>query len=360
MEGFWILSFGFCHLDFVIYFTGGDQMPPVYVRQQGAVVRRRGERLVVTRDKEALLDLPLIHLDQLVIFGNVQLTAQAVAMLLQAEVDVVFLSQYGKFRGRLMHTGSKFAQLRHAQLSDDKVTLAIARQVVAGKLTNQRGVLKSATRSGARGSVGPDRSVAGIGRMLARARTVRSLESLRGVEGKAGADYWPAYRILLANDFGFRGRKYFPPPDPVNALLSFGYSLLLKDVIAAVQLVGLDPYLGFFHVIHYGRPSLALDMMEEFRPVLVDRLVLEMVNDGSITSASFDRSPNPKRPVSLTDSTTDLLIQRYEQRLGQRVAHSDAGGKTSLRRVIELQVRRLARVVLSQAKEYRPFLNDKV
>ncbi len=107
-------------------------MPPVYVREQGAVIRKRGERLMVTRDKKQLLDLPLIHLDQVVLFGNVQLTAPAVAMLLQAEVDVVFFSQYGKFRGRLVHTGSKFARLRHAQLqkmSDEKVTLTIARQV---------------------------------------------------------------------------------------------------------------------------------------------------------------------------------------------------------------------------------------
>ncbi|MFQ5576722.1 MAG: CRISPR-associated endonuclease Cas1, partial [Anaerolineae bacterium] len=130
-------------------------MAPVYVREQGAVVRRRGERLVVTRHKKELLDSPLIHLDQLVLFGNVQLTTPAVAMLLQAEVDVVFLSLYGKFRGRLMHTGSKFARLRHAQLhkmSHEQTNLAIARQVVAGKLHNQRSLLQgSGTSAVARG-----------------------------------------------------------------------------------------------------------------------------------------------------------------------------------------------------------------
>ncbi len=240
-------------------------MPPVYVREQGAVVRRRGERLVVTRDKKQLLDLPLIHLDQLVLFGNVQLTAPAVAMLLRAEVDVVFFSQYGKFRGRLVHTGSKFARLRHAQLqklSDEEVTLTIARRVVAGKLRNQRSLLRMRARqTPASAQARVRRAVTGIGRMLERARTTRSLESLRGFEGKAGVDYWAAFRALLADDLGFRGRQYFPPPDPVNALLSFGYSLLLKDVTAAVQLVGLDPYLGFLHTIDYGRPSLALDMM---------------------------------------------------------------------------------------------------
>jgi CRISPR-associated protein Cas1 len=327
-------------------------MPPVYVREQGAVVHRRGERLVVTRDKEQLLDLPLIHLDQLVVFGNVQLTAPAIAMLLQAEVDVVFFSQHGKFRGRLVHTGSKFAKLRHAQLqkmSDEKITLTIACQVVTGKLNNQRAMLGTYAAQ-------VQQAIAGIGRMLDQARTARSLESLRGFEGKAGADYWAAFRKLLANDMGFRGRQYYPPPDPVNALLSFGYSLLLKDVTAAVQLVGLDPYLGFFHTIDYGRPSLALDMMEEFRPVLVDPLVLDMVNKGQVTAASFERTGNAQRPVRLADAVTDALIQRYEERLAERAGHADAGGQTSYRRIIELQVRRLARLMLGEAKVYQPFV----
>ena len=120
-------------------------MAPVYVKEQGAVVRRQGERLIVTRKKEQLLDLPLVHVDQVVVFGNVQVTSQAVAMLLQAEVDLVFLSRHGKFRGRLLHTGSKFAQLRHAQLqkmSNTADTLAIAQRVVIGKLHNQQALLQ--------------------------------------------------------------------------------------------------------------------------------------------------------------------------------------------------------------------------
>ena len=335
-------------------------MPPVYVREQGAIIRRRGERLIVVRDGKTLLDLPLIHLDQLVLFGNVQLTAPAVAMLLQAEVDVVFFSRYGKFRGRLVHTGSKFARLRHAQLqkmSDAQTSLDIARHVVAGKLHNQQALLRTwAVQAPASVQGQVQRAVAGIGRMLERALTTPSPDSLRGFEGKAGADYWAAFRALLAEDWGFRSRQYFPPPDPVNALLSFGYALLLKDVTAAVQLVGLDPYLGFLHTIDYGRPSLALDMMEEFRPVLVDPLVLEMVNGGEVTAAAFERTANPRRPIRLTDATTDALIQRYEARLEMRAVHPDAGGQTAYRRIIELQVRRLARLILGKAKRYRPFL----
>jgi CRISPR-associated protein Cas1 len=333
-------------------------MAPIYVREQGAVVRKQGERLIVTHDKKQLLELPLLHVDQLVLFGNVQLTSPAVAMLLQAEVDVVFLSHYGKFRGRLMHTGSKFAKLRHMQLhkmSNEAVTLAIARQVVAGKLSNQRMVLQKRMAE-AKSVLQLQRAVTGIGQMLEGARTTRSLESLRGYEGRAGADYWGAFQALLPNSFGFQGRKYFPPPDPINALLSFGYSLLLKDVTAAVQLVGLDPYLGFFHTIDYGRPSLSLDMMEEFRPVIVDWVVLDIVHAGQMSAADFEQTGNAKQPVRLKERIMEALIQKYEQRVNEKVNHADAGGQTSRRRVIELQVRRLARLVLGQGKTYQPFV----
>ncbi len=335
-------------------------MAPVYVREDGAVVRRRGQRLLVTRQKEQLLDLPLLHVDQLILMGHVQITSQAVAMLLQREVDVVFLSRGGKFLGRLLHTGSKFAKLRHAQLkqmSSDQVTLAIAKQVVMGKLYNQREFLRKYVNNG-NGSPEPQcqRAVDGIGRILERAGQSRNIDSLRGYEGSAGAQYWGAFKALLPNTFGFAGRKYFPPPDPVNAMLSFGYSLLLKDVTAAVQVVGLDPYLGFFHTIDYGRPSLALDMMEEFRPILVDWIVLEMVRQGEITAADFEMTGRPKQPVRLKEEMIEKLIKQYEQRSGEKVPHVLAGGQTSYRRVIELQTRRLARLVLGDVKNYEPFL----
>jgi CRISPR-associated protein Cas1 len=295
--------------------------------------------------------------DQVVLFGNVQLTSQAAAMLLAAEVDVVFLSQQGKFRGRLVHTGSKFAKLRHLQLqkmSETVMALAIARQVVVGKLHNQRALLQGRLAEAA-SVLQVQQASRGVGQMLEQAKTARSLDSLRGYEGKAGADYWGAFRLLLQVDLGFKGREYYPPPDPVNGLLSFGYSLLLKDVTAAVQLVGLDPYMGFFHTIDYGRPSLALDMMEEFRPVLVDPAVLDIVNQGQITAADFERTGNPQQPVRLTETVTNRLIQLYEKQLGASVGHSDAGGQTTHRRVIELQVRRVAKVVLGESKGYQPF-----
>jgi len=331
----------------------------VYVREQGAVVRKRGQRLVVTKDDRVLTDVPLLHVRQLAVLGNVQLTTQAIAALLQNEVDVVFFSRRFKYRGRLMGGGSKFARLRHAQLqamSDKKRSLAIARQVVAGKLTNQRVVLQRRLAGGRAASSREklQQGVQGIGAMRRAAARAKSLDSLRGYEGKAGAYYFAALRAMLHPSWGFKGRAYYPPPDPINAALSLGYSLLLKDTIAAVQLVGLDPYLGFFHAIEYARPSLALDVMEEFRPILIDTLILELVQRKRLTPAQFVRTGRSKRPVEMSDQGVQMLLRSYEERLADRVTHPVARERTTYRRCLELQVRQVGDIVLGKRKEYVP------
>lgn len=322
---------------------------------------RDGERIVVGYKGEQLQEMPVMHLDQLVLLGNVQLTTQAVALLLEKQVDVVFLSTYWKFRGRLVHTGSKHAQLRHAQLArmrQEATALPIAQAVVAGKIHNQRVLLQrqAGNLSGSRAQGRIRRSLEVMKRAEQAGASDLSLESLRGHEGSAGAAYFAAVGALLAPEWGFRGRNYHPPLDPFNALLSFGYTLLLKDVSAAVQLVGLDPYLGFFHVIHYGRPALCLDLMEEFRPALVDAMALDLINRRMLRPEDFKRTQNPHRPVELGDAGCQLVMEQYERRLYTQIHHPDARGETTYRRVLELQARRLARVILGKAEAYQPFL----
>jgi CRISPR-associated protein Cas1 len=328
-------------------------MGTVYVKEQGGVIRRDGERLRVTLNRKELTSIPLVNLDQLALMGNVQLTTPAAALLLQRGVDVVYLSKYGRFRGRLMHSGSRFARLRHCQLqmaSDEPTALAVARPIVAAKVSNQRVVLQR------RAERLPDarRALQGMMKMGRRAKQARSLESLRGFEGKAGAFYFEAVRALLPPEWGFEKRAYHPPPDAANALLSFGYTLLLKDVTAAVQLVGLDPYVGFFHALGYDRPSLALDLMEELRPVIVDSMFLDIVARRRLTPDDFKRSGNPRLPCSLGDHGVRVVIEQYEQRLQTPVSHALARGQTTYRRAAELQARQLARVVRGEDKQYRP------
>ena len=328
-------------------------MGTVYVKEQGAVVRRDGERLRVTLNKEEMTSIPLVHLDQLALMGNVQLTTPAAARLLERGIDVVFMSKYGKFRGRLVHSGSKFAQLRHRQLqmaSEEPAALAIARAIAAAKVGNQRVVLQRRVERI------PDarRALDGMMQMGRQAEQARSLDSLRGFEGKAAAFYFEAMRALLSPEWGFEKRAYHPPPDPANSLLSFGYTLLLKDVTAAVQIVGLDPYLGFFHVLGYDRPALALDLMEELRPVIVDSMFLDIVAKKRLAPADFQRSRNPRRPCLLGEAGVRVVIDQYEQRLQTPVTHHLARGQTMYRRAIELQARQMARVIRGEEEAYRP------
>ncbi|MCA9927909.1 MAG: CRISPR-associated endonuclease Cas1, partial [Anaerolineales bacterium] len=353
---------------------GGFGMTSVYVKEQGAMVRRRGERLVVSKDGAIIDEFPFAKVEQLTLMGNVQLTTQAAATLLAREIDVVFLSTYGKFRGRLTGAGSKHAELRQQQLklmSENNFSLQMARAIVDGKIHNQRVILQrqaarlSSGRPQSRGAtVWPrdkglfQQSLAGMMRMQEQARQAGSVESLRGYEGKAAAFYFKAVRSLLDPAWGFERRDYYPPPDPFNALLSFSYSLLLKDVQAAVQIIGLDLYVGFFHEIHYGRPSLALDLMEEWRPVIADALCLELINRGSLTPDRFVRTGRANRPIELGEAGVELVLETYGARLGARVYHPLAGpgGETSLRQAITLQARRLARVIAGKEQRYEAVL----
>ncbi len=341
-------------------------MSTYYVREQGAVVRKQEQRLLVTKERNAVMaEIPLHQLDQLVVMGNVQLTTQALALLLQAEVDVVFMSLHGKVRGRLVANESKFAELRLKQLqvmSNELENLALAKAIVVGKLANQLAYLRTALHADVDGFVPKDRgaldkATRGIAEMMVSAQATGNADSLRGFEGKAGAWYWSGFRAMLKHDLDFKQRIYHPSPDPVNALLSFGYALLQKDVNAAAQLVGLDTYLGFFHTVQYGRPSLVLDLMEEFRPVLVDPVVVALLNREAIGKQDFVKGPDKDRPLVMTEAAVKRVIEAYEQRVTKTTTYPFTNEQTMWRRCLELQTRQMARVVKGEAKGYRAMNN---
>jgi CRISPR-associated protein Cas1 len=346
-------------------------MTTVHVREQGATIRRRGERLIVSKNRDVLDEFPFAKVEEVALYGNVQVTAQAMASLLERGVRVVYLSSFGKIRG-VVSDGSKQARLRREQyrlMSDDAVNLRLARAIVDGKIHNQRVLLQRQTRRTTSLSqreeglpTGPvnvglfTQSLEGmmqVGRAAVQANTI---DSLRGYEGKAAAYYFMAVKSLLSPAWRFERRAFHPPPDPFNALLSFCYSLLLKDVLASVNLVGLDAYLGFFHEIDYGRPSLALDLMEEWRPLIADALALELVNRNVLRPDDFTWTGRKERPVELGEDLLPRVLQAYGQRLEINVYHplagGPSGGETPLRRAIELQARRLARVLAGQEQNY--------
>jgi len=348
-------------------------MTSVYVKEQGAKVQRKGDRLVVSKMGQILDEFPMGQIEQVVLMGNVQLTTQAAATLLQKEVDVVFLSTYGKFRGRLTGTGSKHATLRQKQMrmiDDNQIPLHVAKIIIDAKIHNQRVVLQRQVKRietggrQTRGAVhqtvdrrGFETALAGMVQMQQGVASAASLDALRGYEGKAAAYYFAAVRSLLDPSWGFERRAYYPPPDPFNALLSFCYSLLLKDVRAAVNLVGLDMYLGFFHEIQYGRPSLALDLMEEWRPLVADSLCLELVNRGSLLPEQFVLTGQQNRPVILGEKGVERVLQAYGSRMESRLFHPLAGGvggQVTLQRAITLQARRMSRFIAAKESQYEP------
>ncbi|HRF98750.1 MAG TPA: CRISPR-associated endonuclease Cas1, partial [Aggregatilineales bacterium] len=269
--------------------------------------------------------------------------------LLKVQVDVIFMTQNGTYLGHLIRNESKLAELRHLQLrlcDNESRSLAIARQVVMGKIHNQMRVLE--------GWLGADSHpfIEAMRSMRQSASTAIDIDQLRGWEGKAAHYYFEGLRRWLAPEWGFTARQYHPPPDPFNALLSFAYTLLLKDIEAKIQVVGLDSYLGFFHTLGYNRPALALDLMEEFRPIVADLVVLTVVREGKITPAHFEKGHLPELPIRINRGTMIYLIKAYEERLQEKVFHPLANGRIHYRMAMEYQARHMARVVRGEAPDF--------
>jgi CRISP-associated protein Cas1 len=347
-----------------------DIMSTLYVTEPGAQVHKSNERLVIQKEKQVIDEIPLIKVDQLVLVGrSVSLTTSALFALAGRGVDVIYLTGRGKFVSRMVGEEHKNARLRHLQalkIADPAFCLAIVRTIVAGKIRNQKTLIQRHLEQAAWGT-----SALGVmDEMAARVNSARSVDELRGVEGTAAREYFNILRRLLlppadGGSWGFEKRAYYPPTDPVNALLSFGYSLLLKDIQTASQQIGLDPYLGCFHVIDYGRPSMSLDLMEEFRPVIVDSIVLQLINRRLVHLADFevhtseDNEDKPEKTASqgiwLKEQGRNHFIEAYETRINQPAQHPLSQNRETYRRIYLLQAQQMARLILGETNVYIPF-----
>lgn len=330
-------------------------MATLYVTDAGAQVHKADERLVIRKGKEVLEDIPIIKVERVVLMGRgVGVTTAALHELIQRDIDVVYLRRGGGFAFRVTGGEHKHGRLRFLQammVAKLESTLPIAQAVVAGKIANQRALIQRHARDAA-GLQGVPRALEEMAAMRARVEQTTTMDELRGVEGKAAADYFAVFRQLLVDPMGFERREYYPPPDPMNALLSFGYTLLLRETEAAVVMAGLDSALGVLHVIDYGRPSLALDLEEEFRAAIGDSVVLQAVNGGAITRQDFERG-GEKKTWRLSDDGRKRFIGLYEARMTTRVEYSLDGQKTTWRRILLLQAQQLARVFLGEVTEYK-------
>lgn len=331
---------------------------PLYLVEQGSKLAREGRRLVVSKDGQVLAQVATLQVSQVIVYGNIQITTPALQLLLGEGIEVVLLSEHGKFYGRVVGAPSAHGGLRVAQAlrsRDADFTLRTAQAMVRGKVHNIKVFLQRYARRLESGTV---RSAAeSVDGLLARIPRTTTLNSLRGVEGQASAVYFGVWKELLKPPWNFPKRVRRPPRDPVNVLLSFGYTILLQNVLGAVLTAGLDPYVGFLHAISYNRPSLALDLMEEFRPLIVDSVVLRCLNNAIVTNAHFCEGDGDYA-LLLNDDGRRLFIRELETRLTQTFQHPESGEQTTYRQLFLLQSYALARSIEASADNvtYAPFL----
>jgi CRISPR-associated protein Cas1 len=328
-----------------------------YVVQNGATLRRNGDVLQVFVERARVAEVPVHDLGQLVVVGSVLLTPAAFDLVLERNVDTVFLTHHGKYRARLVGRESSQIALRLAQVEHLRAAehaLALGRIVVRGKIHNQRAWLLHAARRNP-GADGLRRAAVAMQAAAAHLERCADLDAVRGCEGAAAAAYFKSFgEAIRAEGFSFDGRNRRPPLDPVNALLSLGYTLLTNAVESAIHVVGLDPYLGALHGPQSGRPSLACDLVEEHRAPVVDSLVVAAINRGAMRPEDFEDA-GPGEPVAIRREALRKFVRLFERRLERRVAYAPLGTRETFRRVIELQARRFARHVLGR-ETYECFL----
>jgi len=322
-------------------------MKTAYVVQQGGMVRRSGERLLVTSEGRVVAELRTDGLEQLVVVGNPTVTTQAIDLLVSRGVDTVLLATTGRFRARIGGAASGNVRLRLAQYAlggDAARSAQWVRAVVRGKIRNQRALLQKAARRQADERLAA--AVKAMGAAMLGVEGAADVDVLRGLEGAAAAAYFKAFGALLHGDaFEFAGRRKRPPPDPINALLSLGYTLLAQRVQAAAEIVGLDPLLGVLHVPQANRPGLVLDLMETFRAPLVDALVVAAVNKGAIRPGHFDHA-GAGEPVVLRREGMRTFVELFARRLEREVIDPGTGLRLAYRLVLTEECRRAARFLL--------------
>ena len=329
-----------------------DDSVPVYVQVQGAVVGKSGDQLEVKQKGQVLQKVRLMEISHLAIFGNVQVTTQAVQELCNRNIPICYFTYGGWFRGITNGMGHKNVELRcrqYLRAMTPETALSISRRLVFGKIKNSRTLLRRNHREP------PSAILAELDRLADRALTVPSPDTLLGIEGAAARTYFAEFQGMIkvnSLDFDFRGRNRRPPRDPVNAVLSFLYAMLIKQAMVTAFTVGFDPYLGFYHQPKYGKPALALDLVEEFRPLIADSVCLTLINNGELGPEHFITRGDA---TALTQSGRRKVIEAYERRMDTLVTHPLFGYAVSYRRILEIQARLLSRHLLGELPAYPVF-----
>ncbi len=334
----------------------------LFVTTQGAYVAKAGQTVVVRVEGDVRLRVPLHNLGSITCFGNVSCSPYLLGACAQAGIAVSFLSENGRFLACVQGFTSGNVLLRREQYrraDDDASTNAIARTIVAAKISNARTVLLRAARDyqASEGREELEARAARLAQIANQARGTLSTDVVRGMEGESAALYFGVFNHLITaqrEHFALKGRNRRPPLDPVNALLSFVYTMLTNDARAACESAGLDPAVGFLHRDRPGRPSLALDLVEEFRPVLADRLVLSLINRQQVRPEGFRVIETGG--VVMDEATRKTVISAFQERKRDEITHPFLGEPTTVGLLLHLQARLLARHLRGDLDAYPAFI----
>lgn len=334
----------------------------LFVTTQGAYLGKEGEAVVVRVDHASKLRVPVINLGGIMCFGQVSLSPALMALCARSDVAVTFLTEHGRFLARVSGFSPGNVLLRREQYraADDPIRCrAIVRNIVAAKIANGRTTLLRAVRDypNAPGRSALEDAAARLARYSSQARVAASTDQARGIEGDSAATYFGVFGHLLTaqqESFALRARSRRPPLDPINALLSFLYTLLAHDARAACEACGLDAAVGFLHRDRPGRPGLALDLMEEFRSFLADRLALSLINRQQIRGSGFETTESGG--VVMNDATRKTVLTAYQERKQETLTHPFLGEKTTAGLLVHLQARLLARYLRGDLDAYPPFI----
>lgn len=332
-----------------------DDSMPLYVQKQGARIGKKGGVFEVRDRGGPIGESRIFETSHVAVFGNVNVTIQAIQEMCVRGIPLTLFSTGGWYYGTAHGMAHKNVELRIAQYStasDKDKCLSLAKGMITAKIENCRTMLMRNHQEL------PEDIPAVMKRLADSARGAKAPDTLLGIEGMAARMYFSSFGGMLKEGsggkwgFDFDGRNRRPPLDPVNAMLSYAYSLLVKDITVTLHAIGLDPYLGIYHTMRYGRPSLALDLMEEFRPIIADSVVLWAANNRVVTQDDFIKRG---RAVTLTSDARKKFIDAYERRLDALVTHPVFGYRISYRRIIEVQARLFGRYLLGEIEEYPSF-----
>jgi CRISPR-associated protein Cas1 len=329
-----------------------DDALPLYIQAQGARLGKAGDELEIVERDQGTRRVRMMDVSQVALFGNVHATANAVSELLARGIPICHFSYGNWFRGITQGLGNRNCELRLHQyrtVIDAGKSLRLARGFVSRKIRNARTLLR-------RNGVKPGREVLEeMNRIADLAEKAPAQESLLGIEGVGARLYFQSFSSMLKasrSTFDFELRNRRPPRDPVNALLSLAYSVLARDWTVVLLAVGLDPFLGFYHRPRFGRPALALDLMEEFRPLIADSVVLQVINNGEVQEEDFIKRGDA---VALTQDGRRKFFLAYERRMAHLVTHPIFGYRVSYRRLLEVQARLVARFLTGELSAYDGF-----